>query len=852
MGFLDGLKGFLNPEIISQYEDIIRYHSEAYRRWKGRLHYTALSSSVNTSPTYNDKYYIATHRNEILQVEKEIAEEKAFQKRKDEVIKAAFQYPHAFHALVIKLSIPSISDVNATLPNIRVSKYRAKTRNHSADLQTPRQIRVTLSSEISKVFSSSEYGNSRTLRSPRTLRTLEKDEYEKLYRNLSGLKQEEERISKELAKEDLIFKFEDEILDNSRRAKYYKAFFESVNTMTDEKSYCATHINELDTFIDSVIEKEYNEIAKKYPKGLEYYRKNYSFRASKENVIEKKDRIAKLDKAVSRYEELKKKYPVGLPAFEEYNSYDDGKNSASYTIEEVVEYEDQIEKFEKSAKIASFYKNWETTQRDFSSVCRNLRDSELSGWGCYKYNIPFSKIQVNGDKVDGAFQVWQMFCDAYSESDDVDTSYYPSYAKNKTDIPKLLSRSSYYKERVYDAILSFIDKLLEKYTEKNEICVIFANSGEEDSELLNNYHFKYLKEQLDQRGVRFTPLRAFPSIVEDQVRYVVIELISTNERLKSNCATLINIKQRCHKDCVKQNRYECFSNIVYITLTKGYDKAEMEALNQRKIEEIERKRKEEEKKKQEEQERQNTIQKAKQIANNYRDAFSKFFSGYSTYTLDYREAVEIINSELKLRKYHEFNSRVKNAVSGWEKLHGIPYYFFYHYYPTRFTDITPESRRVRNLIYNFKDGIVNSDVIDIMKRKLTSTFSSDDLSQMTLVCIPASSIADNVDRYLSFSERLCNALGMRNAFNHITIIKEKTQSHLGGSDNAEYRIDDNFFNGKYIILFDDVVTRGRSMLEFKNLLENRGATIICALSIGRTYSDYYGEHREPHPWTNEY
>lgn len=852
MGFLDGLKGFLNPEIISQYEDIIRYHSEAYRRWKGRLHYTALSSSVNTSPTYNDKYYIATHRNEILQVEKEIAEEKVFQKRKDEVIKAAFQYPHAFHALVIKLSIPSISDVNATLPNIRVSKYRAKTRNHSADLQTPRQIRVTLSSEISKVFSSSEYGNSRTLRSPRTLRTLEKDEYEKLYRNLSGLKQEEERISKELAKEDLIFKFEDEILDNSRRAKYYKAFFESVNTMTDEKSYCATHINELDTFIDSVIEKEYNEIAKKYPKGLEYYRKNYSFRASKENVIEKKDRIAKLDKAVSRYEELKKKYPVGLPAFEEYNSYDDGKNSASYTIEEVVEYEDQIEKFEKSAKIASFYKNWETTQRDFSSVCRNLRDSELSGWGCYKYNIPFSKIQVNGDKVDGAFQVWQMFCDAYSESDDVDTSYYPSYAKNKTDIPKLLSRSSYYKERVYDAILSFIDKLLEKYTEKNEICVIFANSGEEDSELLNNYHFKYLKEQLDQRGVRFTPLRAFPSIVEDQVRYVVIELISTNERLKSNCATLINIKQRCHKDCVKQNRYECFSNIVYITLTKGYDKAEMEALNQRKIEEIERKRKEEEKKKQEEQERQNTIQKAKQIANNYRDAFSKFFSGYSTYTLDYREAVEIINSELKLRKYHEFNSRVKNAVSGWEKLHGIPYYFFYHYYPTRFTDITPESRRVRNLIYNFKDGIVNSDVIDIMKRKLTSTFSSDDLSQMTLVCIPASSIADNVDRYSSFSERLCNALGMRNAFNHITIIKEKTQSHLGGSDNAEYRIDDNFFNGKYIILFDDVVTRGRSMLEFKNLLENRGATIICALSIGRTYSDYYGEHREPHPWTNEY
>jgi predicted amidophosphoribosyltransferase len=93
---------------------------------------------------------------------------------------------------------------------------------------------------------------------------------------------------------------------------------------------------------------------------------------------------------------------------------------------------------------------------------------------------------------------------------------------------------------------------------------------------------------------------------------------------------------------------------------------------------------------------------------------------------------------------------------------------------------------------------------------------------------------------------------MYNGFEHITITKEKEKSHLGGTDKAEYNIDGNYFNGKYIILFDDVVTRGRSMQEFKQLLENRGATIICALSIGRTYSDYYGEHREPHPWTNEY
>ena len=196
MGLFDAIKGFLNPEIISRYEEIVSSHSEAYRRWKGRQHYTTLSSSVNTSPTYNDKYYIATHRDEILQVEKEIAEEKAFQRRKDEVIKAASQYPHAFHALVKKLSIPSISDVNATLPGVRISKYRAKAINPSSSNSLNFR-------SVSSILYGNKYGSSRTIKS------LEKDEYEKLYRNLSGLKQEEERISKELAKEDLIIKFED-------------------------------------------------------------------------------------------------------------------------------------------------------------------------------------------------------------------------------------------------------------------------------------------------------------------------------------------------------------------------------------------------------------------------------------------------------------------------------------------------------------------------------------------------------------------------------------------------------------------------------------------------------------------
>ena len=93
---------------------------------------------------------------------------------------------------------------------------------------------------------------------------------------------------------------------------------------------------------------------------------------------------------------------------------------------------------------------------------------------------------------------------------------------------------------------------------------------------------------------------------------------------------------------------------------------------------------------------------------------------------------------------------------------------------------------------------------------------------------------------------------MRNAFDYINITKEKTPAHLSPTHTAspaEYSFNTSFFSGAKVILFDDVVTKGHSMQFFKDTLESLGATIICAISIGRTYSDYYGDDRKPHPYT---
>ena len=98
---------------------------------------------------------------------------------------------------------------------------------------------------------------------------------------------------------------------------------------------------------------------------------------------------------------------------------------------------------------------------------------------------------------------------------------------------------------------------------------------------------------------------------------------------------------------------------------------------------------------------------------------------------------------------------------------------------------------------------------------------------------------------------VCDSTSMKNGYEHITITKEKEPSHLGGESPAEYSYDAEFFNNSLVVLFDDVVTRGRSITKMKEELENVGATVVAAISIGRTYSDWGGNPRRPHPYLAE-
>ena len=143
----------------------------------------------------------------------------------------------------------------------------------------------------------------------------------------------------------------------------------------------------------------------------------------------------------------------------------------------------------------------------------------------------------------------------------------------------------------------------------------------------------------------------------------------------------------------------------------------------------------------------------------------------------------------------------------------IKYSYLFNYYPTTCDfDATESEWDNRWLVWNFKntpgktstsahtDALNN--VVPRLKKLLINTFGLHNLKELVLVCIPASSQQKTSLRYKEFSQMLCS--------------------------------DNDFFKGKFVILFDDIVTKGNSMLAFKRKMEELGAIVVGGLSIGKT------------------
>lgn len=194
-------------------------------------------------------------------------------------------------------------------------------------------------------------------------------------------------------------------------------------------------------------------------------------------------------------------------------------------------------------------------------------------------------------------------------------------------------------------------------------------------------------------------------------------------------------------------------------------------------------------------------------------------------------------------------NRLRSYVREWPVLSGgIPYRYFHDYIPVSVQEIPAGYGKfdfvgIRQLVWNFKyskDSVTPYrhvdamyKVVDWLAEDIQRTFGTD-TSRLTFFCVPASTQKNNWLRYCEFSMMLCRRTGMADAFDHVFMQVDRKAKHEGGVRKDNYFLDGSFFSGRFIIMFDDVVTTGKSLRSAAHRLKEAGAFVIGAYSIARS------------------
>jgi len=541
---------------------------------------------------------------------------------------------------------------------------------------------------------------------------------------------------------------------------------------------------------EQYVRDQYKYLERKYSYGVkEFNPRNENW--LKVIAIHKEEEIKKVDSELIRkrnlanfqrdFELSQKDYPLGTAEWLRINQAHTPLNET--LLEKFWHERTTIKEYDQIKKNEKTLTEWKTEQNAFSDHCRNLKDSQLKNFGCYVYNI---NIAYKGANTSKAFALWQHFSYSFCKEDDLDYSNF-NHIKRNTD--RVKQRKLIFSDDVIEKISNYIKEL--NGEEKTSIYFCPPEIPEEKGDLESLYMkiLSILDNCVDAAQI------FIPSMNNDkelgkwykqvQRHIVIIDLTTENTRLIQICSDIINK--------IEDKR----PLLSFISIYKGYDREEMQELINKK---------------------------------------------------DREKAQEEENKKIK----EQVRKHLLESVQTWHTLPGgIKYNYLFNYYPTTCDfEATEEEWAHRRLIWDFKndpdkdiDPERHEHVLKVLIRRLfvalQNDFSgSENMSYLTLVCLPASTKSKNEARYKDFSQRLCKVTCIENGFDHIHIIKDglsknSPENTTGHSIQPDVRFDD-WFNDKYVLLFDDVITRGNTMLKYKTMLEKKGATVVGGYALGKT------------------
>ena len=168
--------------------------------------------------------------------------------------------------------------------------------------------------------------------------------------------------------------------------------------------------------------------------------------------------------------------------------------------------------------------------------------------------------------------------------------------------------------------------------------------------------------------------------------------------------------------------------------------------------------------------------------------------------------------------------------------------YFVEYVPNAYINLCVDKNQQRannQLIYDFKAGKAAATRFcgELLISYLTRQYGSL-LDDFVVVFAPCSAQWKYNKRF-GYLAAMLNKEGIKTANEHVRIYGERKPTHNGGShhvseDIYHVTVDSSFFAGKNVILFDDLLTSGQTITEFKEQLEAAGAYIDREIFVGRT------------------
>ena len=169
----------------------------------------------------------------------------------------------------------------------------------------------------------------------------------------------------------------------------------------------------------------------------------------------------------------------------------------------------------------------------------------------------------------------------------------------------------------------------------------------------------------------------------------------------------------------------------------------------------------------------------------------------------------------------------------------------HYYYKTSHGAVSDGDQRTRHLVFAFKDKFHNKSIFEINRAR--SVFS-DEVSTLlkklygdsigdVWFCTAQASTPESADRrFKAFCEKVSAACGVNNGYELIEVTGTKLSASTEGGvrgDISNLSISSAVV-GKKIVLFDDIITSGKSMSNLRSALLAKGASSVDCVAFGRT------------------